>query len=56
MKASENGAMNGCEPPYGCREPNPGLLKEHQALLTIAPPSLQPLTYSFEKVKLHVRF
>jgi hypothetical protein len=31
---SESGVMDGCEPPYGCWDLNPGLLLEQQKLLT----------------------
>jgi hypothetical protein len=42
------GGTDGCDPPYGFYEPNPGLLEEHQVFLT-AEPSLQPLCRYFEE-------
>lgn len=37
------GVTDGCKPPCGCLEPNPGLLKEQQVLLPRTEQSLQSL-------------
>jgi hypothetical protein len=38
LNPPQTGARDGCEPPCGCWEPNPGPLQEQQELLTAEPP------------------
>jgi hypothetical protein len=42
------GVRDGCEPPYGCKESNPGPLQEQPVLLT-SEPSLQPCVRVFNQ-------
>lgn len=38
----ETGFIGGCEPPYGCREPNTGPLERQQVLLPTESSVLRP--------------
>lgn len=50
--SSETGIMDGCEPACGCRKLNPGLLQEHQVLLTTEPRLQHPYIENFQRVLL----